>query len=119
MRKTDDGIFWMPLNSAHYWQVDMYEAHVGSRDLPFTGLADAVINSGASYAYIPQTKYKVIIEEIIKDKECSLTEIGLWKCFPCSGRGDQTYPDIEFRMGGPLSQHWFKITSKEYLSDEM
>jgi hypothetical protein len=52
-RKTDDGIFWMPLNSAHYWQVDMYEANVGVRNLPFTGLADAVINSGASYAYIP------------------------------------------------------------------
>jgi len=47
-----------------------------------------------------------------------MTEIGLWKCV-CQGRGDNSFPDIEFRMGGPLAQHWFKITSNEYLSDEM
>jgi len=53
MTKTDDGIFWMPLNSAHYWQVDMYEALVGQKRMKLDHLADAVVNSGASYTYIP------------------------------------------------------------------
>jgi len=57
------------------------------------------------------------MKEIMKDKDCSQTEIGLWKCYPCEGRGDLSYPDLEFRMGSPQAQHWFKITSKEYLDE--
>jgi len=61
LRKTDDGIFWMHLNTAHYWQVDMYEALVGEQKMEFTGIADAAINSGASYVYIPETKFKIVM----------------------------------------------------------
>ena len=29
LSKSDDGIFWMYINSNFYWMVDLYEAFVG------------------------------------------------------------------------------------------
>ena len=51
--KSDDGIFWMNINTDYYWQVNMYEAVIGGKPLKFASLADAVVNSDATVAYIP------------------------------------------------------------------
>jgi len=33
--------------------VNLYEAAIGDQPIPFGNIADAVVNSGASVAYIP------------------------------------------------------------------
>ena len=41
------------------------------------------------------------MQEIMKDKKCTETNIGLYKCEPCSGMDDPTFPTLDMRMGSP------------------
>jgi len=47
----------------------MHEAVIGEQEIKFD-VADATINSGLSFAYVPEKPYQIIIDEIKKDKEC-------------------------------------------------
>ena len=90
LTKTDDGIFWMNINSDFYWMVDLYEAKVGSNEVSLGQgeTANIYINSGTSINYFPDTAYDLIIEKAILDHDCTLMNFGLYKCKECSGPGD-------------------------------
>ena len=45
--KTSDGIFWMQINSKHYWRVKLYNAKIGEITLKTD--ANIIFNSGTSY----------------------------------------------------------------------
>jgi hypothetical protein len=55
LSKTDDGIFWMDINSDFYWMVDLYEAKVESNEISLGkgDTANIFINSGTSVNYLP------------------------------------------------------------------
>jgi hypothetical protein len=33
MTKSEDGIFWMDINSDFYWQVDLYQVYIGEDEI--------------------------------------------------------------------------------------
>jgi len=105
MTKTDDGIFWMNINSDFYWMVDLYEAWIGE-DKIHLGEGDTgniYINSGTSVNFIPENAYESIINMIVKNHKCKLSDYGasrgMYKCEACTGPADKSYPQIKLRMG--------------------
>lgn len=65
--------------------------------------------------YIPESSYLPIMEQIMEGKHCTQTNIGLYKCEPCSGIDDPNYPTFSLRMGSKYDQHWFEMAAKDYL----
>ena len=61
--KSDDGIFWMNINSNSHWEVYLYEAKFGgsSNAKIETSVDRVVIDSGASLNYLPPLEYSHIM----------------------------------------------------------
>lgn len=54
LTKSDDGIFWMYINSDFFWQVDLYEAKIGPVTVFEVGqIGNLLFNSAASVNYLP------------------------------------------------------------------
>ena len=58
--KSEDGIFWMYINSHFYWMVDLYEAKINGESLDIGGIGSVMINSGVSVNYLPENSYNYI-----------------------------------------------------------
>ena len=100
---TEDGVFWMFINSSKYWRVNLYRASIGNVYIEFYGEIDVLLNSGTSYIHIPNRSYSKIIDVILRGKECYLDEdINLWVCKECSGADDPSYPTFKVLIGSRI-----------------
>jgi len=65
MSKSEDGIFWMYINSHYYWMVDLYEATIDGKKINTGEFGSVMINSGVSVNYIPEKAYEMIFKLIM------------------------------------------------------
>ena len=54
--QTEDGIFWMNIQSNDHWAVKVYDASIGNKQLQFSA-NELLFDSGASLNYIPNKTY--------------------------------------------------------------
>lgn len=54
--QTEDGIFWMNIQSNDHWAVKVYDASIGNVPLKFSA-NEMLFDSGASLNYIPLYTY--------------------------------------------------------------
>ena len=110
------GIQWMYINSRHYWQVYLYEAKVGDNAIDIASSSNIQFNSRAAVNYIPLNSYKQIFEILLKDRECSTTNTGLWEC-ECSGpeHPDEQFPPLRINMGSSDHRYWFELKGSQYI----
>lgn len=60
----------MNINSHKYWRVNLYKAAVGNVYIDFKGEIDVLLNTGTSYIHIPKRSFDMIIDVILRGKNC-------------------------------------------------
>ena len=81
---TEDGIFWMFINSSEYWRVNLYKASIGNVFIDFYGEIDVLLSSGTSYIHLSPKSFDKIMGVLWRKKDCYYDEYTkLWSCKKC------------------------------------
>ena len=92
-----DGIFWMKINSDYHWQVVLYEAQFGDKEVRLTNSPSSIIfDTGSSLIYIPTQEYIAITNMIFEFEICSLNKEDEFIYCPCSANLESlnAYPTL-------------------------
>ena len=96
-----------------HWEVQLYDLTIGNVTLNFNANR-LIIDSGASNNYVPPVAYKQIMDELVKDKNCSQAPKQPMKC-ECTGANDPSFKTIRFELGSTFLRHWFEMRPENYL----
>jgi len=70
-KKSDDGIFWMNVNSNLHWGANLYDAKFGNTGEEIDiSVGEVIFDSGASMTYIPPPEYEIIMKKMRAGKVC-------------------------------------------------
>lgn len=106
--KTEDGIFWMHIQSDDHWEVQLYDLKIGDKDIEIEN-NQIIIDSGASNNYFPSKQFKAVIEEIKLGKDCEWEKSDPTHKCKCEGEKDKTFPTIKLELGSMFLKHVFEL----------
>lgn len=106
--KTDDGVYWMNINSPTHWEVILFDVKIGD-DKVTLGSSKLIFDSGTSLIYTPSAPYNSIMAAIFKNHKCSHEDTSdLYVC-SCSSNRDASFPTISIQVGSKKDQYWFYL----------
>jgi len=118
--KSEDGIFWMNINSNLHWGAYLYDAKFGNTDEPINhSVGQVILDSGSAMTYIPRQEYKTILTKVKWGKRCeeSLLHANLLIC-SCKKdkyKTDKSFPDIKIKIGSQWNKHWVTMKPEHYI----
>lgn len=111
---SDDGVYWMKINSDIHWQVRIYDYKVGNQTFG-SSVKNLIFDTGSSLNYFPEREYNLFFAEIQKTKKCYFDPVEDLAFCDCKNIDDPEFPQIAIYIGSSSQKHWFYLLNKDYL----
>ena len=111
---SENGIYWMSINSDYHWQVPLYNATIGEKPINITA-KNIIFDTGSSLNYVPTAEFRQILNAILEVRDCDEKSDGFYYC-PCDLKNNllENYPTVAVQVGQKNLQHWFYLEARDY-----
>lgn len=111
---SNDGVYWMRINSDIHWQVRIYDYKLGNLSVG-SSVKNIIFDTGSSLNYLPEREYKLFFAEVQKTKKCYFDPVEDLVFCDCKNIDDPDYPQLAIYIGSSTQKHWFYLMNKDYL----